>query len=244
VFGWAHTFAKACSKNREAIYGLLASSPIKPNGVTASNGSAFMVAPGLLITAAHCIHQETNPTKSIHSKFELIRAPDVGQKMEIATLVAADPAKDLALLRIDGPRSRSSLKLLKAPVAPGTPCGSLGFPLAQVAFTPQGIAFNLVERFQGANVSALAHAADATGNPVTFYETDSLMYGGSSGCPGFLASGGVFGMHNRSVLEAPQSQKTVGSTPAPTRAAISMWVTSMDIVAFVASQGQGVKASC
>ena len=70
-------FATACATDREAIYGLLASSPLKPRGVTVSNGSAFMVAAGYLITAAHCVHQGSNHKKPVHSKLELIRVPDI-----------------------------------------------------------------------------------------------------------------------------------------------------------------------
>jgi S1-C subfamily serine protease len=230
-------FATACPSNREAIYGMLATSPVKPQGVTASNGSAFMVAPGILITAAHCVHIETNPNKSVHNKFELIRAPDIGQKMESATLIAFDKKKDLALLKIDEPRSTACLKLLKATVPPGTPCGSLGFPLASVSFNPSGIGFNLIERFQGANISAFVVTTDPIGNKISFYETDSLMYGGSSGCPGFIASGEVFGMHNRSAIGGTGGNPKESGAGNRTRLAISMWVTSMDIVAFASING-------
>jgi len=230
-------FANACATNREAIYGLLASSPLKPQGVTASNGSAFMVAEGFLITAAHCVHRDTDPSKPLHQKFELIRAPDIGRKMEIATLVAEDIKRDLALLRIDKPRSTACLKMLKVAVPRGTACGSLGFPLAHVAFTTQGISFNLFERFQGANISALVTATDRQGNTFTFYETDSLMYGGSSGCPGFVESGEVFGMHNRSAIDPPKQGEKASQTADRTRLAISMWVTSSDVVAFAAAHG-------
>ena len=157
--------------------------------------------------------------------------------MEIANIVAVDTQKDLALLHIANPRSKACLKILKSPVAIGTPCGSLGFPLAQVGPTPQGISFNLVERFQGANISALVTTKDPNSTDITFYETDSLMYAGSSGCPGFLVSGDVFGMHNRSVLDSPQTGQQIGGGAQSTRLAISMWVTSMDIVAFASAHG-------
>ncbi|HET6204766.1 MAG TPA: serine protease [Planctomycetota bacterium] len=228
-------FANACASNREAIYGLLASSPLKQPQMAVSAGSAFMIAPGLLVTAAHGVHLDSIPSRPVHQKFEVIRAPDVGQRMEVATFVAKDPVKDLALLRIDKPRSSSCLGLLKTAVLRGTACGSLGFPLAQVAPASQGLNFNLVERFQGAYVSALVTSADQQGNSLTFYETDSLMYRGSSGCPGFVKSGEVFGMQSHSLVE----QQGQGTSPAgaQTRLAISRWVTSMDIVAFAFANG-------
>jgi len=230
---WQRGFVKACAANRRAIYGLLASSPIKPQGTNLSNGSAFMVAPGLLVTAAHSVYFENDPTKPPHKRYELIRAPDVGQQMEIATLVAVDNVKDLALLRIAAPRSTARLKMLKGRVPSGTPCGSLGFPLAQVGVTSQGVvSFNLWERFQGANVSRFGTDTDNNGNTITFYETDSLMYEGSSGCPGFIRSGEVFGVQSRSLVQAPKA-----GAAAVTRLAISMWVSSTDIIAFVARNG-------
>jgi len=230
---WQRGFVKACAANRRAIYGLLASSPVKPQGVNLSNGSAFMVAPGLLVTAAHGVYFESNPTKPYHKKFELIRAPEVGQQMELATLVAVDNLKDLALLRIATPRSTARLKILKSLVPTGTACGSLGFPLAQVGVTSQGaVSFNLMERFQGANISRFGTETDGKGNTISYYETDSLMYEGSSGCPGFIASGEVFGMQSRSLVQAPKA-----GAPAGTRLAISMWVSSTDIIAFATANG-------
>ena len=89
---------------------------------------------------------------------------------------------------------------------------------------------------EGDDRTVSAVLRDEQGRPVTFYETDSLMYGGSSGCPGFLESGKVFGMHNRSVLEASKGGQRSAVTQG-TRLAISMWVTSIDIVGFVSAQG-------
>jgi len=230
---WRRGFVKSCAANRRAIYGLLASSPVKPRGANLSNGSAFMVAPGFLIAAAHGVYFDNDPTKPQHQKFEVIRAPDIGQQMETATLVAVDNVKDLALLRIASPRSTPRLKMLKGRVPAGTPCGSLGFPLAQVGVTPQGVVgFNLWERFQGASISRFGTETDNKGNTISFYETDSLMYEGSSGCPGFIASGEVFGMQSRSMMQTAKA-----GAPAGTRLAISMWVSSMDIIAFVAANG-------
>jgi len=225
-------FVNACMTNRYAIYGLLASSPLKPQGITASNGSAFMVAPGFLITAAHCVHQDTNHKKPIHAKLELIRVPDIGQRMEIAKLHAIDDALDLAVLRIDDPRSKACLLLLDRAVPRGTSVGSLGFPLGQVLFTPQGMAFNVVERFQSASLSAFVSATRPDGSLDQYYETDSLMYGGSSGCPGFLATGEVWGMQNRSLMQTPKTKTRTVAAPDSTRLAVSLWVPSTVILGF------------
>src|SRR5712692_8977719 len=147
-------FANACKSIHETLYGFVGTSVVGPNLVNASNGTAFMIAPGVLVTAAHMLRVENDSTKPVHTLLEVIRSLDIGQKMENAELIAADTARDVALLRIHNPRSKTFVTLKAAPIPSGTGCGSLGFPLAQVAFGPTGKMFNLVERFQGANISA------------------------------------------------------------------------------------------
>jgi len=220
-------FAAACSRIRPAIYGIIGSSQVGKNQVSCTSGTAFMIAPGILVTAAHLAHVGCDPAKATHALFEVIRAPDVGQHMEKARLLAQDPARDLALLEIDHPRAAVCATLVGQPVAIGTNCGSLGFPLAKVGFTPAGKMFQLVERFQGASISAFY----ASG-PLSFYETDSLMYKGSSGCPGFLVNGQVFAMHIRSVMEETREGK-----PTETRLGISIWVPALDIAGFAKNNG-------
>lgn len=232
-------FSKACSQVRESIYGVLGNSKVNAKRVNFTNATAFMIAPGILSTAAHFVHVENDPSKPIHTSFEAIRMPDIGQKMEIAQLVAEDSARDIALLRIDSPRSNTCVSLEAKRVPIGTSCGSSGFPLAQVAITKAGKMFNLVERFQGASISAFLTQTDPSGQQLSYYETDALMYRGSSGCPGFLINGNVFGMHVKSVVEKPKgtsnSSKQMGQ--AETRLAISLWVPSTDIVNFAKTHG-------
>jgi S1-C subfamily serine protease len=232
-------FSKACSKIQESIYGILGSSKVNAKRISCANATGFMIAPGILCTAAHFVHVENNPSKPTHTSFEAIRMPDIGQKMEIAQLVAEDSARDIALLRIDSARSNACAALEANIVPIGASCGSFGFPLAQIVFTKAGRMFTLVGRFQGASISAFITRTDRSGQQLPYYETDALMYGGSSGCPGFLTNGNVFGMHNRSMVEKPKgtssSSKQMGQ--AETRLAISMWVPSMDIVNFAKAHG-------
>jgi len=228
-------FENACTTNREAIYGLLASSPIQPQGITASNGSAFMVAPGFLITAAHCVHQKTDHQQPLHTKLELIRIPEIGQRMEVGTLHAIDDKQDIAILKIEKPRSTACLALLDRIVMRGSAVGSLGFPLAQIGVINQQMAFNVVERFQGANISAYVYSNRPDGTTEEHYETDSLMYGGSSGCPGFFLSGEVWGMHNRSVIE--EQKAGASGVGTATRLAISLWVPSTVIGSLCRAHG-------
>ena len=232
-------FSQACSEIRNAIYGVVGTSQVGVNMVNCTNATAFMIAPGVLATAAHFIHIENDPTKPVHETFEAIRAPDVGQKMENAQLIAEDSTRDLALLRINNPRSEVCVTLEPDEVAIGTSCGSLGFPLAQIVFTQTGKMFNLIERFQGANISAFHTQVDPSGRQLPYYETDALMYKGSSGCPGFLVNGNVFGMHVRSAIEKPRRAADApdAEEQPETRLAISLWVPSMDIIAFALDNG-------
>ena len=227
-------FTKACTQVRETIYGLMGLSQIGPNQVNGTNATGFMIAPGILATAAHFCHLENDPTKPVHQLFEAIRSPDIGQKMVTATLLAEDIARDLALLRLTTSPSSTCITLEANRVPSGTPCGSLGFPLASIVFSQTGRMFNLVERFQGASISAFGSLAHPTGRQLGYYETDSFMYGGSSGCPGFLEDGRVFGMHVGSVAE-PGGPQAKGS-----RLAIAIWVPATDIRDFARANGVNI----
>lgn len=230
-------FAKACLQNREAVYGLLAKTQVSPETVNTCTGSAFMVAPGILITAAHCLHVENLPDKPLHQSVELIRAPDIGQKMEAASILAANDVFDVGILRIEKPRSTRTLKLTTEEILRGTRVGSLGFPLATVTVLDGMLNVNLFERFQGASISAMhSEIYNEKGEFREIIETDSLMYKGSSGCPGFLESGEVFALHNQSVIDPA----TAASGNLATRLAISRWVPAKVILACLKANGINV----
>lgn len=192
-----------------------------------------MVSQGYLISAAHLAHIQNNPQNPAHQRLEAIRAPDIGAPAAYLAFVAEDVARDIALYRIDQPGSSKALKLLKNRVAIGTPCGSLGFPLSSVEFRPEGRMLHLVERFQSASISAYHTEPFGPDRELAFYETDALMYKGSSGCPGFLRNGKCFGMHVRSVIETPRQGGTGPLLGGETRLAISLWVPSFDIIEFL-----------
>ncbi len=69
------------------------------------------------------------------------------------------------------------------------------------------------------------------------------MYGGSSGCPGFLIGGKVFGMHIASVVAKGQTAEIMppvnGGAPAD-RFGISIWVAAREIAAFAQANGVDV----
>ena len=215
-------FTKALAENREAIYAILASGSLPPEAATPSGGTAFMIAPGLLVTSARCVPDGSDPGNLPCPELSLVRAPEIGRGTERAALVALDRGKGLALLRIDAPRSAAFLRILDAPVPIGTQCAYSGFP--RLAMGPAPIpGSSLIEMFQGASVSSFVRTAGPGGEPVSYYVTDAPLVGDASGCPGFISSGGVFGM-----LDCP---------PGDIRSAVPSWVTSMDIVSFARSNG-------
>ena len=232
-------FVHACNQIRECIYGLMGLSQAGPKQVRETNATGFMVAPGVLVTAAHFCHIDNDPSKPVHTLFEAIRSPDIGQRMERAALIAEDTVQDIALLRIENARSTSQVQLECKPIPTGTTCGSLGFPLASVRRSQSTYTFNLTERFQGASISAYQWSTDPSGRTLRFYETDALMYLGSSGCPGFLIDARVFGMHVACVVE-PASVQVNAANPGRVggnRIAISMWVPAADIREFATANG-------
>ncbi|MFA5051396.1 MAG: serine protease [Patescibacteria group bacterium] len=228
-------FRKACEKIRESVYGTMGTSVVAQNGpqstLNATNGTAFMIAPGYLVTAAHFVHQESDPNKPVHQYFEVIRAPEIGQSTEKAILIAEDSVRDIAILKIENPKNKQTVKLKNEIVPRGSNCGFLGFPLSSVEFMQNGTRnFKLSERFQGAYISNYTEILIALGKLLPFYEIDTLMYSGSSGCPGFNSEGEVIGMQVASVM---QSSKTDGKSE---RIAISLVVPSVDILNFLKIQ--------
>ena len=215
-------FEKALAKNREAIYAILASFSLPPEAATPSGGTAFMIAPGLLVTAARCVPGGSDPGNLSCPELSLVRAPDIGRGTERAILVSLDRGKGLALLRIVAPRSTAFLRILDAPVPIGTQCAYSGFPRISMGPAPCP-GTSLIEMFQGASVSSCVRTANPGGEVVSYYVTDAPVVGDASGCPGFIPSGEVFGM-----LTCP---------PGDIRSAVPFWVPSMDIASFARSNG-------
>jgi hypothetical protein len=215
-------FEKALAENREAIYAILASSPLPAGAATPSGGTGFMIAPGLLVTAARCIPGGSEPGSLPCPELSVVRAPDIGRGTERASLVSLDRGKGLALLRIDAPRSAAFLRILGTPVPIGTQCAYSGFPRLAMGPSPlQGA--SLIEMFQGASISSFERTTGPGGGPVSYYVTDAPVLGDASGCPGFIPSGAVFGMLN--------------TPPGDILSALPSWVPSMDIVSFARDNG-------
>ena len=223
-------FKEANKIIRNSIYGVLCQSPVKNNQVNFGNGTAFMIAPGICATAAHVLHIEGDKNKPLHSKIEVIRSPDIGKQMSTARFIAEDLDRDLALIEVINPMDTTAVSLYSSPLESGTNCGALGFPLASVENINKQMAFNLVERFQGAYISAFQTINYPNHKHLDFYETDALMYGGSSGCPGFTVEPKVFGMHVATITDGKATNNS-------SRLAIALWIPSMDIIRFAEKHG-------
>jgi hypothetical protein len=187
-------FRETCVKVREAIFGVLCVSNLQDTQ-TSHSGSGFMIAPGVIATVAHALHINGDIGEPLHQTFEVIRTPDIGKDMQFAYIIAEDMDRDLALLRVESPHDYRYLRLFESIAQIGAKCGFQGFPLSSVDFKEEGINLTLVERFQGAYISAYMTESD-NNRDLNWYETDQLMYSGSSGCPGFLQDGRVFGMQS------------------------------------------------
>ena len=277
-------FESACMKVRESLYGILCQTDVGGRPVHFGSGTGFLIAPQLCLTAAHVLHHDGQKNAPIHSRIQVIRAPEVGQPMRMARLLGIDDALDLALLQIEQIRPIEQTKRIEQPgltadqrkavpaaqqrevtelalhgevpyltlhtevPLPGTPCGSLGYPLSTVGMKEQHVAFTLIERFQGSYISSRRPELLSDGRLANIVETDGLMYGGSSGCPGFTTDGRVWGLHFATITEnvqatpAPQQpQARTEQVPAlpssGARLAISLWVSSTEIRAFATRCG-------
>jgi S1-C subfamily serine protease len=208
---------------------VVGTSPITGGQEFHNMGTGFMISPGVIVTASHIVHNSSDSNHPLHQTFRVIRAPDVGQQLESATLLVENPQRDIALLRVDHPRSTEYLNLESTRVPIGTFCGSLGFPFISVQTNAQNQpVFTAIERFQGSHISAFVGATLPEGISIYNYEVDSLMYPGSSGCPVFLTNSKVVGMQVQSLMENNPANPTAGTT----RAAISVLIPSMDIISF------------
>ena len=179
-------FQKACSQLSSSIFGVRAG--VNNQGqITYSLGSGFLIAPNIIATTAHGMRDLA--TGAHHNFFEVICSVDIGKTPVPAQLIFQDPTTDVAFLRIMGGNYSNSVSIKNDFVNKGTMIGTLGFPLSEMT---NGI-WILKERFQHGFVSGY-FPHNFYGHMITFYETDNLMYSGSSGCPAFTSDGSVIGM--------------------------------------------------
>lgn len=179
-------FQKACSQLSSSIFGVRAG--IKDQGkIIYSLGSGFLIAPNIIATTAHGMRDLA--TGVHHTFFEVICSVDIGKLPVPAELIFQDPTTDVAFLRIKEGNYTNAVSMRNDFVNKGTMIGTLGFPLSEMT----NGTWILKERFQHGFVSGY-FPHNFYGHMITFYETDNLMYSGSSGCPAFTSDGVVIGM--------------------------------------------------
>lgn len=228
-------FQKACQTVRESVYGVVARSKSKKGKrirFIATNGSGFMISPGIIATVAHVTHQNSKKDQPNHTELLVIRAPDLGSPFEKATLLVEDMDIDLAFLKIKKPKSTISVALGDSIEPRGTSCGSLGYPMAKVKFSKAGMLYLALERFLGGHISNVVESTEKT-REIIKYETDYGVYSGSSGSPGFNKKGIVFGLHTGTV-PLPRKQKR---TTESGRIAMGTLLSSINIIEVANTNG-------
>jgi S1-C subfamily serine protease len=215
-------FQSACKEVRESLFGVRSQSKTEEDQMTFGTGTGFLVAPGICVTASHVIHLQGDWRQPIHQNVQVIRAPEIGGKMSNTRLIADFPSHDLAFLEVPDAKDHTPVKLSLAKRNRGEMIGSLGFPLATMKRFRQQQAFVLIERFQSGFISAM-YKENRSGHSVNILETDTNIYSGSSGCPGFDQNSEVVGLLSATKTDRQQRGEAY-------RLAIAMWIPSATIV--------------
>lgn len=215
--GDAQTFERVIAQEEPKTYAVVISS--KSNwGVS----TGFMIAPGIVVTAGHAMQDLRGKT------IQVISVPGIlkGEPFRDAELVAADYSMDIALLKVSNPISTECVRLATLPIPIGTTCGTITFSYAKAELKPRGgYAFNLIRRAQAVTVASYYTGINEHGDGYQVYETGNIMYPGSSGAPGFLMNGTVFGMHVKTWR--PWVEEDNIGNPG-----FSLWISSEEIIRF------------
>lgn len=222
-------FQTVCKRIREPLFGIKTSTDLENNQINFGNGTGFLIAENVIVTASHVIHRAGNVNEPIHGIIQVIRAPEVGNQMTNVEVLADFPQIDIAFLKADIDASIAPVKLLTEKKERGEQVGFLGFPLAGMMTVNQKLVFSLTERFQSGFISAV-YAEVRGGRTTELYETDSSMYSGSSGCPGFDINGDVFGVHV--ATKGDRNQKGENA-----RLSIAIQIASTEIIRLAEASG-------
>ena len=171
-------------------------------------GSGFAVADGnLVITNAHVLPESAASSPAADGQPRLVvMVPMKGGNpgLRSATLVTADPAHDLALLRIDGPALPALLVGDAKDVREGQSIAFIGFPIGGVlGFSPvthRGIVSSItaialpMPAARQLNAKAIQRLRAGS---FDIYQLDATAYPGNSGGPVFdVDTGAVIGVIN------------------------------------------------
>jgi len=151
-----------------------------------SSGTGVAINNEMILTCAHVCHMANDFKQPLHKIFQVIKDTNLGKTMQIATLVAIDDSKDLAVLKCLNISNFAQFN--KVLPNAGIHVGSLGYP--NNSFIPSASQNIFTKRFKGSFVSTY-------NNQKEIVYTDQEMYPGTSGCPVFDVEGLVVGIHNR-----------------------------------------------
>ncbi len=154
-------------------------------------GSGFFVHPsGLLLTNNHVI-------RDAHEIRVLTRTQDGGEQEDLAvTVIARDPAFDLALLRVEDPEREFPVLPMgdSSDVDVGEPVIAVGNPLG----LGHSVTFGIISQ-TGRNLSGIS---DEEGRHIEFLQTDTAINPGSSGGPLITLTGAWVGVNTAGVTQA------------------------------------------
>lgn len=173
-------------------------------------GTGFVVGDGRhIITNAHVIRAD--PSKGQQALFALVRnGSDVDRRT--LTIVAEDPAHDLALLRMSGdPLPAVSLRADPDLLPEGSAIAITGFPIGTVLglypATQTGIVSARPPNISPQPDSRFLDAAFVTAPRYEVYQLDMVAYPGHSGSPLYAANTGeVIGILNATFIKSTREK--------------------------------------
>ncbi|MCE5262599.1 MAG: serine protease [Deltaproteobacteria bacterium] len=166
------------------------SAAARPAGGSVSTGSGIVInRDGVILTNEHVVRQ--------CDAFQVVLDPS---RTVRATLRAADAARDLALLWVEGPLPQAAQIRQEAAPRLGEPVAVIGYPLVQVLSAQPKVSFGHVNSLVGVK-----------GNPGQM-QIDVPIQRGNSGGPVIDAAGNVIGIVV-SKLDALKLAKSTGDLP-------------------------------
>lgn len=161
-------------------------------------GTGFLIAPDLVVTAAHVV-----------DKAAAVALSD-GHQTVLGQVIGIDTGTDVALVRASRAFPGHVFKLAATQPGPGTPVGFIGYPQDG----PLGLS-------QGA-VTAVDGSLEVQGQPRTgLLQTDALIHPGYSGAPLLSPRGTVVGLADATNVSNPKISYAVAGAAA--RPLISAW---------------------
>jgi serine protease Do len=206
----AQTLVESVRKVRPAVVGISTFVPFRALPAQLS-GTGFAVADGKhIITNLHVVQDRASgPQKQ--SLFVLVRnGNDIDRRS--ATIRAASPAHDLALLAIDGPALQPVTLAKAGDLAPeGTSIAMTGFPIGTVLglfpATHKGVIAAIAPNASPQPNSATLDAAFIAMPRYQIYQLDLIAYPGFSGSPLYSeTSGEVLGVVNATFIKSTREK--------------------------------------